>query len=225
MNGFTAQKINEYFKGKILSSLTSLISTQMIVNQTSVLEINALLDQLSSIASDKLRNEFEKFGIEIVNFFFESINVPENDISIVKLKEAKDLAAKLQILGRDVYQMERSFGVLDKAAENDGGTAGVFAGAGLGFAMGTGIAGQMNQVSGNLNTNLTPIIPQENIYHVVIDNLQSGPYDLSQLKKLIQSGQMNIDSLVWKPGMLNWEKLRTVSELVSVVSSIPPPLK
>lgn len=223
MSIFSAEKINEYFKGKVLSSLTSLITAQMISNNISILEINAQLDQLSNFASEKIKNEFEKYGIEIVNFYFISVNIPDNDSSIVKLKEAKDLAAKIQILGRDVYQMDRSFGVLDKAAENDNGLAGTLAGAGLGFGMGAGIAGQMSHVSSNLNTNVPPPIPQTVSYHLVINNTQSGPYNYSQISQLLQSGQINVDSYVWKPGMSNWEPLKNLPDLASLISNIPPP--
>jgi membrane protease subunit (stomatin/prohibitin family) len=223
MSVFSASKINEYFKGKILSSLTSLITVEMISKNVSILEINAHLDQLSIVATEKIGNEFEKYGIEIVNFFFSSINVPENDESIIKLKEAKDLAAKLQILGRDNYQMERSFGVLDRAAENDGGLAGTFAGAGLGLGVGAGIAGQMNQVSGNLTTNIPPPIPSSGIYHVIINGLQSGPYEIDQLIQFIQTGQINYDSFLWKPGMSNWVQLKNIPELISLISNVPPP--
>ena len=115
MKIFTADKIDDYFKGKVLSSLTSLISTKLISDNVSVLEINSLLDDLSDYALNKLNPEFGKFGIELVNFYFISVNIPESDPSIIKLKEAKDLAAKIKILGRDIYQMDRSFDVLDKA--------------------------------------------------------------------------------------------------------------
>ncbi len=223
MSVFTVEKVNEYFKGKILSSLTSLITEQMISNNISILEINVRLEQLSNFASEKIKSEFNKYGIEIVNFFFISINIPEDDISIVKLKEAKDLAAKIQILGRDVYQMDRSFGVLDKAAENEGGVAGSLAGAGLGLGIGAGLAGNMNQVSGNLNTNVPPPLPPTITYYVVINNTQSGPYNFNQIAQLIQSGQITPKSYVWKAGMINWELLKNQPDLATLIINTPPP--
>jgi membrane protease subunit (stomatin/prohibitin family) len=223
MTVFTAEKINDYFKGKVVSSLTSLISSQMISNQISVLEINAHLDTLSNFAAEKIKADFEKFGIEILNFYFISINIPDNDPSIIKLKEAKDLAAKIQILGRDIYQMDRSFGVLDRAAENEGGIAGSFAGAGIGLGMGAGLAGQMNQISGGLNVNTPPPFPQLVSFHVVINNAQAGPFDLNQIQQLLTSGQITSESFVWKPGMANWQPLKTQPELAQIISNIPPP--
>jgi len=124
MDSFSIDKINDYFKGKLLSSLTSIISKKLILDQVSILEINQFLDDLSIFSQEKIGEVFLKFGIELVNFSFISINIPENDPSVIKLKESKDLAAKLKILGKDLYQMDRSFNVLDKAAENEGGIAG-----------------------------------------------------------------------------------------------------
>jgi membrane protease subunit (stomatin/prohibitin family) len=224
MTVFTSEKVNNYFKGKVLSSLTSLIASKMIVSNISILEINAHLDELSNFASEKIRNEFEKYGIEIVNFFFISINIPENDISVLKLKEAKDLAAKIQILGRDVYQMDRSFGVLDKAAENEGGVAGTLVGAGLGLGMGPTLANQMHNAMSNFNSSAPPPISQTVSYHVVINNSQSGPYNFNQIGQLLQGAQINQETLVWKPGMANWDYLKNQPDLVPLITNSPPPL-
>ena len=71
------------------------ISSKLISDNVSVLEINSLLDDLSNHALNKLNSEFSKFGIELVNFYFISVNIPESDPSIIKLKEAKDIAAKI----------------------------------------------------------------------------------------------------------------------------------
>ena len=60
-----------------------------------------------------------KYGMEIQLFNIISISVQENDPSFQRLKEAKDAAAKIKIIGRDDYRMTRSFDVLEKAAENE----------------------------------------------------------------------------------------------------------
>ena len=55
-------------------------------------------------------------------------------------KNAKDLAARLRITGRDVYQMERSFNVLEAAANNDGAGGQMM---GLGVGLGAGWANNL----------------------------------------------------------------------------------
>lgn len=219
MKLFTADKIDEYFKGKVLSSLTSLISSKLLSDNVSVLEINSLLDDLSNHALNKLNSEFTKFGIELVNFYFISVNIPESDPSIIKLKEAKDIAAKIKILGRDNYQMDRSFDVLDNVAKNEGGIAGNLMGAGLGLGLGAGIGNQIGNVSNNLNTSIVPQPPTIS-YYAIINNQQEGPFDLNTIIQKLSAGTLTKDSLVWKAGMASWEPLINQKEITHLFT--PP---
>ena len=222
MTVFSSDKVSDYFKGKVLSSLTSLISSKLIKENVSILEINALLDEMSDFALNKLNSDFNKFGIELINFNFISINVPEEDPSIVKLKAVKDLAAKVRIIGRDVYQMDRSFDVLDKAAQNEGGAVGNLMGAGIGLGVGLGAGNQMGNIASNINTN-TPPPPPLIEYFILLNNQQNGPFNLNKLKELIMSGTINKDTLVWKTGMANWDNAGIQNELMNLFNSTPPP--
>lgn len=223
MTMFSSDKISDYFKGKILSSLASLISSKLVKDNVSILEINALLDEMSDFALNKLNSDFNKFGIELVNFNFISVNVPEDDPSITKLKEAKDLAAKVRIIGRDIYQMDRSFDVLDKAAQNEGGAVGNLMGTGIGLGVGLSAGSQMGNITSNLNTNVPPPPPTIIEFYVLINNQQTGPLDFIKLKELITIGTINRDTLVWKAGMANWDNAGKQVELANLFNSIPPP--
>ena len=225
METFTADRINEYFKGKLLSSLTTIISNKLIKDQVSILEINSLLEDLSQFSQESINQTFLHYGIELVNFYFVSINFPETDPSVVKLKEAKDWSAKLKILGKDVYQMDRSFGVLDKAAENDSGISGSLMGAGIGLGIGTGIGNNMGGISSNLNVNPSP--PNEmNIntpYHFLINGQKVGPIQGEEIKVLIGKSAINIETYAWKTGMENWDKIANLPELMNFYFNTPPP--
>lgn len=221
---FSADKIQEYFKGKIISSLTSLISKKLVRENISILEINVYLDELSQFCQENISDEFKKFGLEIVNFYFMSINVPLDDPSVVKLKEAKDLAAKVKITGKELYQMDRSFDVLDNAAKNEGGVAGNLMSAGLGLGLGVGVGNQMSNVSGNLNTqNTPPPPPPTTLYYVLINNQQNGPLSFDQLKQLIIDVRVNKQTMVWKTGLENWVLITEIPELFNLFNQTPPP--
>lgn len=221
MTVFTTEKVNDYFKGKILSSLTTLISNTLINKNVSILEINAQLVEMSNFAFNSLNSEFNNFGIELINFNFISINVSEQDPSIVKLKEAKDLAAKVRIVGRDLYQIDRSFDVLDKAAQNEGGAAGNLMGAGIGLGAGLGLGSHMGNVISNVNTNIPP--PPSLEFYILINNQPNGPFDLIKFKELIIQGTINKETLVWKNGLEKWYTASNVVELVNLFNSEPPP--
>ena len=220
IKSITADNINEYFKGKILSSLTSLISSKLFSDNISILEINSLLDEFSNYALDRLSLEFSRFGIELVNFYFISVNIPETDPSMIKLKEAKDIAAKIKILGRDNYQMDRSFDVLDSAANNGSSSAGNLMGAALGIGLGASIVSQVSSLSQNMVTSNSPQAEDISFY-VIINNKQEGPFDINKIVQKFYAGTLTKDTFVWKPGMVSWEPILNQKELVSLLS--PPP--
>lgn len=223
LSSFSADKIQEYFKGKIISSLTSLISKKIIRDNISVLEINVFLEELSLFCQENISEEFKKFGLEIVNFYFLSISVPLDDPSIVKLKEAKDLIAKVRITGKELYQIDRSFDVLDNAAKNEGGVSGNLMGAGLGLGLGAGVGNQMGNISNHLTTQSTSTVPPT-LYFVLINNQQNGPLSLEQVHQLIKDVRVNRETLVWKTGLENWIVITELPEFSTSFNQTPPPL-
>lgn len=222
---FTASKIQDYFKGKVLSSLTTLISRKLVIENVSILEINVLLDELSSFCQNKISEEFKNFGIEVINFYFISINVPEDDTSVIKLKEAKDLAAKLRITGKELYQMDRSFDVLDQAAKNEGGLAGGLMGAGLGLGLGAGIGNKAGNIVDPMVTKFSdqnpPPPPAQ--YFLYLSNQQEGPLTFDQVKQLISASKINGNTLAWKDGLTNWIVINQIEEF-SIYFRTPPPI-
>lgn len=226
MSNFTTDKIDQYFKGKMIAALNTMLAQQIINEGVSVLDINTQLMTMADILNVQLNNMFEKYGICIVDFSIMSINVPENDESVIRLKKAKDLAARLTITGRDVYQMERSFDVLQTAAANEGAGGQMLAmGAGLGAGMSVGNA--MGDIAKQtMNTNPTPPpIPQQTTYYAYVNGSQMPNLTVQQITSLVQNGLANGDTLVWTAGMANWSKLSTVPELIHLVgSSVPPPI-
>lgn len=215
---FSANKIQDYFKGKIISTLTKVVSQKLISDNTSILEINIHLDELSKLCEEQITLEFQEYGIEFNNFYFLSINVPENDPSIVRLKEAKDLTAKVKITGRELYQMDRSFDVLEEAAKNESGIAGGLMSAGIGLGAGLNIGNQMNGVSSHLSTNLTPP-PIPILYYAIINNGQFGPGDYNQIKKFIVSGEIISTTLIWKQGLENWQPIDQFDEFINLFNT------
>jgi membrane protease subunit (stomatin/prohibitin family) len=228
LDSFNADKIFDYFRGKVLATLTTLMTTKLVKENISVLEINAYLDDLSDDALEKTNEEFIKYGIEIVNFYFISVNIPEDDPSIIKLKEAKDLAAKVKIIGRDIYQMDRSFDVLDKAAENEGTVGSSFIGAGIGLGIGSGLGNQMGGIASNMNTSSPPpFTSNEKLetkdYHVYKGKERVGPFSKNELIEKLKSSEIDQDTFTWKIGMKNWQKISNFSEFSLFLIPPPPP--
>lgn len=224
MVGFDTEKIDRYFKGRIISLLNQLLAKSIIEKEISVLDINTKLYNLSNECEQGLNELLEKYGVTIIEFSIMSINVPENDESVKKLKDAKDLVARLNIAGRDVYQMERSFDVLEKAASNEGAGGQMMAmGAGLGAGVGVGSA--IGGIASNMiNTNPQPPIPQETLYYIYVNGQQIGGQSEQQIASFIYQGLINADTLVWYAGLPNWVKLATVPALARFIQQTPPPI-
>lgn len=234
MTDFSVDKVMDYFEGVVISSITSGIGKKIVLDGLSILEIQAVVSDVSLFCHKLIQEEFEKYGIKIENFFIMSINVPEDDPSVIKLKEAKDLAAKVNITGKDIYQMDRSFDVMDKAAENEG-TMGGTMGAGMGMGMGFGMGNVMGNMTGNMNTGnqnkadssgntSPPPPPSANAqYFVLLDNKQNGPHHLNAIQDMINKNVINRQTLVWKEGMSEWGNIMDQNDLKEMFDKIPPP--
>lgn len=232
MRGFTAFKLHEYFKGQLLMNLNKAISEKITKDNISILEISNYLLDISEYCEKKVNTIFQKYGTAFTDFAIMSVNIPNNDQSVIRLKEAKDLAARLKITGQDVYQMERSFNVLDKAASNEGaGGAATSMGAGLG--MGVGIGGAFKNLASNfLNTNPAPQVTkplpppiQETTYFLYINGQQIGGQRLADIAALVNQNIVNADTLCWKEGLANWVHASELPELQMLFKkSTPPPI-
>lgn len=138
---FTVDQLSNYFRGVLLTKAKDYIAETIIKEKINVLEIAAHLEDMSGALQTKLADDFAKFGVKLVNFYLNSVDVPEDDDTVVRLKKALADRAELDILG-DKYQQKRTLDVMEKAAGNSGGGAGAGMGAGLGLGAGLGM-GQM----------------------------------------------------------------------------------
>lgn len=160
---FDKTGIIQYFRGLYLTKVKDSISSYLVKKGTSVLEINASLDELSEHLKEKIAPTLNEYGIQLVNFYVNDINVPEDDPAVKKLKDALAKRAEMDIVGYN-YVQERSFDTLEGAATNPSSGQAGFMGAGVGLGMGVGIGGAFgNQVSGiaqNINTKETKKCPK-----------------------------------------------------------------
>ena len=151
---FDKTNILKYFRGLYLTKVKDAISSYLIHKQVSVLEINAYLDELSEHLKEKIKPTLEEYGIKLVNFYVNDINVPEDDSAVIKLKEALAKRAEMDIVGYN-YVQERSFDTLEGAATNPGAASSGIMGAGIGLGMGFGIGGGMGTQMGEITKNIS----------------------------------------------------------------------
>ncbi len=153
LSSFSSDDLAKYFRGIYLTEVKDHISEYLIQKKISVLEINSFISEISEELKNKIRPYFEEYGVELINFYVNDINMPENDSAVIKLKDALAKKAEMDIIGYS-YQQERSFNTLEGAAKNTGSESANLMGAGIGMSMGLGIGGQFGNSLGNVSQNL-----------------------------------------------------------------------
>lgn len=224
MTNFSTEKIIQYFRGVLLSKLTSIISQKLYADNLSVININSYVEDISAYAKEKLRDFFNNYGVCLEYFSAIAINVDENDVSFQKLKATKDSLARIQILGKENYRMERSFNVLASAAENEGsGLVGTAVGVGAGVGVGTQIAGMFNEHVNTAQQSSPPSLPVVD-YYIGVNGQQYGPYDSDKIKTLLTSHKITENTLIWTKGMENWQPIKEIAGFCEMLTNYPPPL-
>lgn len=162
MPDFTREKMQDYFRGLIITVAKTVIAKEIVRKKVSVLEIAAELSDLSVAVQAAMQEVLEEFGIKLVNFYINGIDVQEGDPSIESLREALSTRARMNIVGYN-YQQERSFNAMEGAAgftAADNGlqsAGGGLAAAALGLGVGMGVAVPLGQsIGGQMAQNVVP---------------------------------------------------------------------
>lgn len=144
---FDQPTLIKYFRGLLLTRIKDHIATYLVKKKISILEISAYLNEISAYLTDEITPEFGDYGIKVINFFVTSINIPDEDPVVVKLKAALSQRAEMDIIGYN-YQQDRTFNTLENAAKNEGSGSNLM-GAGLGLSMGMGVGGMVGDMFKN----------------------------------------------------------------------------
>ena len=158
LSDFTISDVKRCIKGVLMACVKRTLATAIATENTSILEIQARLLELSStiqnLINDMIRQEY---GIEVTSFFVNTIDTPQEYLAKLRAVREKRMQAESE-LDMDVerrrrmaeadaharavqgytYQDERRFDVMQDAARN-AGPAGVGMGVGMGVAMGQGL--------------------------------------------------------------------------------------
>ena len=184
-------KIHNYLIGEVNQKVGDLFGEKL-RDGMPVLEINAELNELSAEAALNIKDEFLKYGIEVVNFNIENINIPDEELKKIqdvmyKTFEAKELS---NVELGESYAALKSFEILKDAANNesDGGVGSMMS-AGIGLGAGFPLGQQMGQ---NMSVNS----PQS-------DNTSNDiSSKMKQLKVLLDEGLISEDQFKEKQSKL-----------------------
>ena len=104
------------------------------------------------------------------------------------------------------------------------------------FGLGMGIAQQLvksmnNAMQGSylpgsqttLNTCLQSATLPVNFF-VALDGRQAGPFNETEISRLVTEGRINKATYIWRAGMLRWEFAENVPDFLRIIALAPPPL-
>ncbi len=153
---FDKSKIDDYFRGFLLSKITAVIAKKIKDEKLSVLDLATQTSDISDYIKENIQSEFDNYGIHLLNFYVSQISFSEDDASVQRLKDMLSRRAEMQTIGYN-YQQERSYDVLEEASKNTG-TLGGMMGMGAGMGMGLGAGNVYGRMMDNAFEN-----PQQNI--------------------------------------------------------------
>lgn len=134
---YTTEEVSTYLKDLIISRMTDVLGSLNI----SILDLPSKFDELASATRVKVADEFSKYGLELVDFFVNSITPPEEVLKAIDTRSSMGAIGDLQSF--TVFQAANS---MAKMAEQGGGGMGANAmGMGMGAGFGMLMPGMIQQ--------------------------------------------------------------------------------
>lgn len=137
---YSTYALTDYFKSIVVSGFSDAFGEAKIP----VLDIPAKYRELADVIKNSLKDDFDKLGIELVNFVVENVSLPE------EVEKAIDQRSSLGALGghlNEFTQYQTAQAIKDAANNPNGGAglAGMGVGIGAGVAMGGAMMNSVNQ--------------------------------------------------------------------------------
>ncbi len=133
---YTTDEVASFLKDLIVSRMTDLLGTLNIA----MLDLPAKFDEIAAATRVKVSEEFGKYGLELVDFFINSITPPE------EVQKAIDTRSSMGAIGDlQAFTMYQAANSMAKMAEQGGGTGGNAMGMGMGAGFGMMMPGMIHQ--------------------------------------------------------------------------------
>lgn len=185
----TSGKIYEYFIGEIVEKVTQHLSV-MVGKGISVIEINSRLSELSNNVINEIKDEFSRFGIELVNFTISNISIAPEEMKTIQDIMAKKMEVEQLSsvnLGQS-YVTIKNLDIMKDVANNTGAAGTMMAGAaGVGMALGAGYP-LGNQIANGIAKESEK---QQSSQSVLTANQDDPMERLAKLKKMFDAGLIN----------------------------------
>ena len=203
---FSVEDISHQLRNIIVARFSNIIANANI----SVLDLASNLDQLSQYVTEKIGEEFSKYGIELTKLLIENISVPP------AVEEALDKRTSMGIV-TDLHKYLEFQTAESMTSATGDSTAAMGASMGVGFAMADKLSKNFGEPKGYVPE------PFEKMYYYAKDKKPIGPINIDEIEVLIIQKKMTADSLLWSSGMENWQKAKEIEEIEALFNLLTPP--
>jgi len=162
---FEAVTIRQYFRGVITENVKTAIVRISKEQKISPLELEAIVIEVSNAVKGYISETLSKYGLHLELFNIEAISIIDEDERVKKVVEeyqrlmSQDMEERMRLKRRaenlEMYKIERTFDITEKAAENIGG-GDSSAGGILGTMVGLGMVNPLAQTMGKMMQNVVP---------------------------------------------------------------------
>lgn len=127
---YTAEAVESFLKGIIISRLADLLGESL----QSIFDLAAKYDEIATLGKARLADDFEKYGLQLVDFYINAITPPD------EVQKRIDERTSMAALGVNDYMRYKTATAVSDAAQNTAGGGGAATGVGLGAGVGMGAA-------------------------------------------------------------------------------------
>ena len=188
-----------------------------------VLDMAGNTGEFGKLVAQKISETIAAYGLTLPELYIENISLPP------AVEEALDKRTSMGVVGDlGKYQQFAAAEAMQAAASNPGGDGGM--GAGLGMGMGMAMANQMAntgpwgaQPQAAPAPAAPPPPPVEHVWHIAENGATKGPFSKAALGRMVASGEMTRETMVWTQGQDGWMKAEDVTELAQLFTVLPPP--
>ena len=136
---YTTEDISSFLKDLIVSRMTDLL----VSSGVSLLDLPTKFDEISAGTCAKVGEHFDKYGLELADFFINSITPPEEVQKAIDARSSMGAIGDLRAF--TMYQAANSMAKMAEAGNAGGGIGNSAMGAGLGMGYGMMFPGMLNQ--------------------------------------------------------------------------------
>ena len=131
---YSTQGVEDYFRDVIVARLTDVLGE----NLTSIFDLPKVYDELAMGLKARVADDFNKYGIELVDLYLGAITPPEEVQKLIDERSGMGAIGDM-----NAYMKFKTARAIGDAAAQPGGGAGGTVGAGLGIGMGAGLGAML----------------------------------------------------------------------------------